>query len=99
MQIASVLQGVLCQHLLPRKSQLGKRVLASEVLRSTTAVQSAIREHQLYKLNDCMLRGSKNGMFSLDQSLRDLLAANLIHYHDALAVCHDPDYLSSFKPA
>jgi twitching motility protein PilT len=97
MQIASVLQGVLCQHLLPRKGQLGRRVLATEVLRSTTAVKSAIRDQQLFKLNDIMLQGAKRGMFSLDQSLRDLLAADLINHHDALAICHNPSYLSLFN--
>lgn len=98
MQLASVLQGVLCQHLLPRKAQLGQRVLATEVLRTTTAVKSAIRDHQLYKINDFMQQGKEKGMFSLDQCLRDLLAADMLNYHDALAVCHDPGFLSLFAP-
>ncbi|GHC59628.1 twitching motility protein PilT [Roseibacillus persicicus] len=98
LQIATVLQGVLCQHLIPRKDHFGERVLASELLRMTTPVRSAIRDKKLFRLNDAMQLGTKKGMFSLDQSLRDLLAKDLIHYDDALAICHDPEYLAIFKP-
>ena len=36
MQLSSVLQAVLCQHLLPKKDQFGQRVLATELLRTNT---------------------------------------------------------------
>lgn len=97
-QLATVLQAVLSQHLMQRKNQFGKRVLASELLRTTTAVKGAIREKKLYKLHDIMQLGSKQGMYSLDQSLAGLLRRDLIEYRDAAAICHDPGYLAALDP-
>ena len=97
-QLATVLQAVLSQHLMPRKGQFGKRVMASELLRVTTPVKSAIREKKLYKLHDIMQQGSKKGMYSLDQSLAGLLRRDLIEYRSAIAICHNPEFLEELNP-
>ncbi len=97
MQLASVLQGILSQHLLPRKGRLGERVLATEILRTNAAVRTAIREHQLHRINDYMQQGKNSKMFSLDQTLLELLQADAIEYSDALAVCHDANFFATFE--
>ena len=45
-----------------------------------------------------MLLGGKYGMFTLEQSLRDSLAAGDIEYHDVVALARDPSFLSAYNP-
>ncbi|SES63481.1 type IV pilus twitching motility protein PilT [Anaerobranca gottschalkii] len=75
-QLAETLQGVVAQQLLPTID--GKRTVAVEVLKANTAVQNLIRENKTYQLNSVIETGSKLGMISMEQSLKNLKIAGII---------------------
>lgn len=91
-QLSFSLQAVFCQQLLPRSGGKG-RVLASEVLIANTAVRSLIRDDKAHQINSIIQTGGKLGMKTMNQSLYDLYAANLISYDDALARSNDTEDL------
>jgi twitching motility protein PilT len=87
-QLAGVLQAVICQQLLPRKDGQG-RVCAREFMRGTTAVGSIIRDGKTHLLYSAIEAGNKTGMISMDQYLAFLLKQNLVSVEEACAVAHD----------
>jgi twitching motility protein PilT len=87
LQVATVLQAVVCQQLLPRKG--GGRVCAREFLRVTTAVGSLIREGKTHQIYGAMEAGAKHGMIGMDQYLAFLIKQNLVEPDEALSVAHD----------
>jgi twitching motility protein PilT len=83
-QLSFVLEGIICQQLLPRAST-GGLVLASEVLVMTPAVRNLIRENKLHQIYSVMQSGqSHHGMQTMNQSLVDLYIKGLITYEQAL---------------
>jgi twitching motility protein PilT len=88
LQVSTVLQGVVCQQLLPRKG--GGRVCAREFLRVTTAVANLIREGKTHQIYGAMEAGAKHGMIGMDQYLAFLIKQNLVAPDEALSVAHDP---------
>ena len=83
-QLSFVLEGVICQQLLPRADGRGL-VLASEVLVMTPAVRNLIRENKLHQIYSVMQSGqSHHGMQTLNQSLASLYEKGLISYEQAL---------------
>ena len=87
LQVSSVLQGVICQQLLPRKG--GGRVCAREFLRVTTAVGSLIREGKTHQIYNAMEAGAKHGMIGMDQYLAFLIKQGLVEPDEALSLAHD----------
>jgi twitching motility protein PilT len=87
LQVATVLQAVVCQQLLPRKG--GGRVCAREFLRVTTAVGSLIREGKTHQIYAAMEAGAKHGMISMDQYLAFLIKQGLVEPGEAMSVAHD----------
>ncbi|SHJ68536.1 twitching motility protein PilT [Anaerobranca californiensis DSM 14826] len=75
-QLAETLQGVVAQQLLPTLD--GRRIVAVEVLKVNTAVQNLIRENKTYQLNSVIETGSKLGMISMEQSLKNLRYRGII---------------------
>ena len=71
-QLAESLVGVVAQLLLPTADNLG-RVPAVEVLVATPAVRNLIRESKIHQIPSAIQTGSKDGMQSLDQHLRELV--------------------------
>lgn len=91
-QLSFVLEGVLCQTLIPRIG--GGRVLAVEVLVPNPAIRNLIREdkvHQIYSQQQ--IGQEKWHMQTLNQSLASLYLKKLITYEDALAKTQEPDEL------
>lgn len=87
-QLSLVLEGVLCQSLLPKIG--GGLVLAVEVLIPNNAVRNLIREdkvHQIY--GQQQLGQQETKMQTLNQSLANLCAKGLISYEDAKSHSHD----------
>ncbi len=80
-QLADVLLGVLSQRVLPRIG--GGTALAYEVLTSTPAVKSTIKENRLYQLNSIMQTSKDEGMSNLDSSLLELVRVSEISQEDA----------------
>ncbi len=71
-QLSFVLEGVLCQTLLPRASGKG-RAMALEILIPTPAIRNLIREDKLHQIYSQMQIGQTQfGMQTLNQSLFNL---------------------------
>lgn len=73
-QLATVLEGIVSQQLLPEKNGYGL-VPACEVMISTPAVRNLIREGKHYQINNIIQTGKDFGMCSLERNLA-FLAAN-----------------------
>ncbi len=84
-QLAAVLEGIICQRLLPRLDQPG-RVLAYEILLATPAVRSMIREGKPEgMINNAIEMGRAEGMVLLENCLRELYEQGIISYDVAIA--------------
>ncbi|MFP4380913.1 MAG: type IV pilus twitching motility protein PilT [Candidatus Sumerlaeia bacterium] len=88
-QLAGVLEGVLCQKLLP--SVYGGREIALEILIANDAVRNQIREKLTPQLYTTMQANLRNGMITMDRSLLDLFNAGRITRDDALKAAKKPD--------
>lgn len=75
-QLASIIEGVVSQRLIPSLS--GGRVPAVEVLLATNAVRNVIREGKTHQLDNIITTSGENGMFSMDQSLAQLVKSGRI---------------------
>lgn len=76
-QLAESLVGVVAQLLLPTADGSG-RVPAVEVMVATPAIRNLIRENKVHQIPSAIQTGLKDGMQSLDQSLRHLLKTGRI---------------------
>jgi twitching motility protein PilT len=92
-QLASSLQGVVTQSLLPRADKSG-RVAAAEILVVTAAVRNLIREAKVHQVYTTMQAGGKFGMQSMDQALVDLVRKGLITFETAANNCHSIEELN-----
>ena len=79
--LAEVLKAVVAQVLLKRKG--GGRVPAFEVLRSSPALGNNIREGKTAMINTLIQTGRNAGMIGMDQSLADLVVADLVAPEEA----------------
>lgn len=92
-QLSFVLEGILAQQLIPKKSGSG-RVLAIEVLVPNPAIRNLIREDKIHQIYSMMQTGqAKFGMQTMNQSLLDLYSRRLISYEDAVGRSPVPDEL------
>jgi twitching motility protein PilT len=82
-QLAVVLQAVVCQQLVPRKDGEG-RVGAREIMIMTPAISNLIREGKTHMLYQAIDTGAKHGMIPMDKSLADLVRSGLISADEAL---------------
>jgi len=90
-QLSFLLEGVVCQQLLPRANGQG-REMAMEVLIPTSAIRNLIREDKIHQLYSAMQVGqAKHGMTTMNQSLMDLYLRRLITLDEALGRCTDPE--------
>ena len=92
-QLSLVLEGIMCQTLLPRLNGPG-RVVACEVLVPTPAVRNLIREDKIHQLYSVMQAGQdKLGMQTMNQSLATLVHQRRVAMETALAASSMPDEL------
>jgi len=83
-QLSMVLEGILCQSLIPRANGTG-RCMAMEILIPTTAIRNLIREDKIHQIYSSMQTGQeKYGMQTFNQSLSHLVLAKQITLEDAL---------------
>ncbi|MEK7611716.1 MAG: type IV pilus twitching motility protein PilT [Patescibacteria group bacterium] len=75
-QLASIIEGVVSQRLVPALS--GGRVPAVEVLLATGAVRNVIREGKTHQIDNIISTSGESGMFSMDQSLSQLVKGGRI---------------------
>ncbi|MFH1459110.1 MAG: type IV pilus twitching motility protein PilT [Candidatus Omnitrophota bacterium] len=91
-QLSFVLQGIISQQLIPKVGGTG-RVLASEIMVSTAAVKSMVREQKVHQIYSLIQSGQKDGMRTMNQSIYELYAEKLITYESAIARSTDPEDL------
>lgn len=92
-QLSFVLEGILCQQLLPKMGGKG-RVMAMEILIPNPAIRNLIREDKLHQVYSQMQMGqTKSGMQTMNQSLAILLQKRLIKLEDAFIYSPDPEEL------
>ena len=92
-QLSFVLEGILAQQLIPKKSGKG-RALAVELLVPNPAIRNLIREDKIHQLYSMMQTGqAKFGMQTMNQSLGEQYAKGHISYEDAIARSMVPEEL------
>jgi twitching motility protein PilT len=83
-QLSLVLEGVMCQTLLPKMSGSG-RAMAMEILVPNVAIRNLIREDKIHQIYSMMQTGQeKYGMQTLNQSLATLYFQKHISLESAL---------------
>jgi len=92
MQVASVLQGVISQQLLPTKELKG-RVPAVEILLPTMAVRNLIREQKTHQILNEIQTGKNSGMITMDQYLESLYKKGKITSEVAVEYAFDREEL------
>jgi twitching motility protein PilT len=84
-QLSLVLEGIVCQALLP-KAQGGGRVVALEILVPTPAIRNLIREDKIHQIYSSMQAGQeKLGTQTFNQSLATLYMTKQITLEAAMA--------------
>jgi twitching motility protein PilT len=91
-QLATALQGIMTQQLLPSADGSG-RVLAAEVLVPTPAVRNLIREGKTHQIYSVLQTGGSQGMQTMDSALATLVRQGKITRALAEARSTTPDEL------
>jgi twitching motility protein PilT len=91
-QLSLVLEGIVCQTLLPRIS--GGRIVSLEILIPTAAIRNLIREDKIHQIYSSMQTGQeKVGMQTANQSLASLYLSKQIALDTAVSASSLPDEL------
>ncbi len=92
-QLSLVLEGIVCQALLPRADGKG-RVVSLEILVPTAAIRNLIRDDKVHQIYGSMQAGQeKLGMQTANQSLASLYLKRLITLDTALTSSSNKDEL------
>lgn len=91
-QLASVLEAVFSQQLIPHASGVG-RVPAVEVMIANSAMRNLIREGKTHQIYNAIQTGAKVGMATMEQSLYELCCAKMITPEEALNHTMHPEDL------
>jgi twitching motility protein PilT len=91
-QLAFVLEGVVCQQLIPRASGSG-RTMVAEVMVCTTAIRATIRDDKIHQIYGLMQAGQKYGMQTMNQALYTAHMQNQISMDEAMRRSHDTQEL------
>jgi len=75
-QLSAVLRGIVAQQLVPGKN--GQRLAVREILINTPAVANLIRENNVAQITSAMQTGAKEGMVTMENALKKLVADGLI---------------------
>ena len=89
-QLASTLQGIITQQLLPRADGQGM-ALAAEVLISIPAIRNLIREGKTHQIPTVLQTGGRWGMQTMEMALCELVRQNQIKMEAALNCVNDKD--------
>ncbi len=93
-QLASTLQGVVTQSLLPTADGAG-RIAALEILFPDDAVRNLIRQGKVEQVYSVMQTNTSRGMQTLEQSLADLVMRRVITKDVAMGATSRPDQFES----
>ncbi|MEA2522518.1 MAG: twitching motility protein PilT [Actinomycetota bacterium] len=92
-QLATTLQGVVTQQLVPTSDGHG-RAVAVEIMVATPAIRNLIREGKVHQIYSAMQAGGRYGMQTMDMSLAALIKAGKITQQMAFERCHDAEELA-----
>ena len=91
-QLSLVLEGIVCQALLPKTS--GGRVAALEIMVPTPAIRNLIREDKVHQIYSSMQTGQeKYGMQTMNQAVATLYQRKQITLETAMTVSSNRDEL------
>jgi len=93
-ELSNTLLGICCQQLLPGID--GGRILVTEMLVGTNAVRNRIRSGGTQQLRNIIMTGPRDGMFTFEQSLADLVRDRQISYETAVGHSIDVKELNRF---
>ncbi len=93
-QLATVLECVVSQQLMPMSGKDGGRCAAFEVMVANPAIRNLIREGKTFQIPSMMQTNRKMGMITMDDSLYELYAKRRISGETALTFAQDYQYLS-----
>ncbi len=88
-QLAFVLEGVVTQALLAKRSGSG-RAMAMEILVVTPAIRAMIRDDKVHQIYSAMQTGKKHGMQTLNDALYSLYMTDEVGLEECLRVSPDP---------
>jgi twitching motility protein PilT len=94
LQLSNSIQAIFCQTLCRKIS--GGRVPAIEVMIGTPAIRNLIREAKTHQLSSSIQMSQKQGMQTMDQSLKDLFKKRLISKEEAVSKASAPHDLAQF---
>ena len=93
-QLAAGLQAVISQILLPKINRNGEvfgRIAAFEIMISTDAIRSRIRDNKTNMIKSDLQTGAKYGMVTLDACLTEHYKKGLISYDELITKSQDPE--------
>lgn len=96
-QLASVLQAVVSQQLLPNIDDTGL-LPAFEMMTVSPAIRNMIRENKIHQIDGLIYSSASDTMFSMDVSLQKLCAQGKISAAEALAYASNPEMLRRKLP-
>ena len=92
-QLSLVLEGIVCQALLPKASGSG-RVVSLEIMVPTAAIRNLIREDKIHQIYSAMQTGQeKAGMQTANQSLATLYFKKMISLETAMGASSNREEL------
>lgn len=90
-QVASVLQAVVCQKLLPAVN--GGVVPAFEIMVLTPAIRNLIRERKVHQIDGIIYTSASDNMIAMDTSIYKLYREGLIDKHTAISEAVNPEMM------
>lgn len=94
-QLASIIEGVISQVLIPTKDG-ANRAAALEILLGTDAIRNLIRTNKVHQIPSAMQQGMRQGMCSLNDTIAALVKRDKITKQAALDFCTDKEDLLRF---
>jgi twitching motility protein PilT len=91
-QLSNNLIAIIAQQLLPKVGGKG-RVPCNEVMLASSAIRNLIREAKSHQIASMIQTSGNQGMFTMDQNLRDRYMAGLITLEDAFSRCQNVEEL------
>ena len=89
-QLASTIQAVVSQLLLPRSDVPG-RIAAFEIMIATPGIRSLIRDNKTFQITSDIQTGARYGMVTMDAFLLGLYERGVISYEELITKCQDTE--------
>ena len=96
--MSTSLRGIVSQQLLKRKDGAG-RAAALEILINTSAAANLIRQGKLEQLENVMQSSGRDGMCTMDGSIRKLFDDGIVTGEEAYLNAYDKSKFEQFKDA